>query len=190
MPEAPFTERQERWFESLRSGLERDTRKSLEAWVAIARTCPETAHRARLKWFKTEHGLLQNRASLVLSEAFPSRADAEDPEAALAGLWRDPPSRALFEALDAEAQTHPGVVRTTRKTYCAWSRRVQFLALRPLPGGRAMMGLAIGPDAASGLEPPRSESWSERLKSRLILERVDDIHFALRALIARAYDGA
>jgi hypothetical protein len=32
-----LTERQKKWFASVREGLERDTGKSLEDWVAIAR---------------------------------------------------------------------------------------------------------------------------------------------------------
>jgi len=48
-----LTDRQRAWFASVREGLERDTGKSLEAWAQIALTCPQTAHRARLKWFNT-----------------------------------------------------------------------------------------------------------------------------------------
>ena len=73
MPEPNLTERQQKWFAAVRAGLERDTGKSMDEWVAIARTCPETGHRARLKWLKDHHGLLQNRASQVLSKAFGSR---------------------------------------------------------------------------------------------------------------------
>ena len=65
---------QQKWFASLRDGLQRETGKSLAEWVAIAKTCPESAPRARLRWFKETHGLLQNRASYVLSEAFPPAA--------------------------------------------------------------------------------------------------------------------
>jgi hypothetical protein len=68
MSEPHLTERQEKWFASVRAGLERDTGKSLAEWVEIARACPESGHRAKLKWFKDTHGLLQNRASLVLNE--------------------------------------------------------------------------------------------------------------------------
>ncbi len=66
------TERQAKYFESMRASLEAATGRSLAAWVEIAKTCPETKHRARLKWFKEIHGLLQNRASLVIDEAFGS----------------------------------------------------------------------------------------------------------------------
>ncbi|MEI9965881.1 MAG: hypothetical protein WDM92_15825 [Caulobacteraceae bacterium] len=49
--------------------------------VAVARTCPETAHRARLRWFKEHHGLLQNSASMVLSAAFETGMGWSEPDA-------------------------------------------------------------------------------------------------------------
>ena len=73
-----LTEQQKKWFASVRDSLERETGKSLTEWVAIAKTCPETKHRARLAWFKEHHGLLQNRASYVLGEAFPPEAGFGD----------------------------------------------------------------------------------------------------------------
>lgn len=52
MGDPHLTERQTKWFASLREGLERDTGRPLAALVEIAKTCPETAPRERLKWFK------------------------------------------------------------------------------------------------------------------------------------------
>lgn len=62
MIQTNFTERQRKWFESVRGSLERETGGTLAQWAAIARSCPETKHRAQLKWLKDTHGLLQNRA--------------------------------------------------------------------------------------------------------------------------------
>ena len=70
MTEPYLSERQQKWFATIRANLERDTGRSMDAWVVIARTCPETAHRARLAWFKSNYGLMQNRASQVISHAF------------------------------------------------------------------------------------------------------------------------
>ena len=98
MPEPNLTDRQQKWFATIRAGLERDTGRSLEAWVAVARTCPETGHRARLKWLKDHHGLLQNRASHVLSEAFGSSTAWSEPDKLIEALWADPASRAVFQA--------------------------------------------------------------------------------------------
>ena len=162
-----LTVQQQKWFASLRDGLQRETGKSLAEWVAIAKTCPESAPRARLRWFKETHGLLQNRASYVLSEAFPPAAGWDDPEALRSALWSDPVQRAIHDAVAAAVMRLPHVVVGQRKTYSAWSNKHQFAALRPIKGGGAMLGLALTLDVAPGLQAPKNESWSERLKSRM-----------------------
>ena len=43
MPEPNLTERQQKWFATVRAGSERDTGKTMAEWVATARTCPEVA---------------------------------------------------------------------------------------------------------------------------------------------------
>jgi hypothetical protein len=101
MPEPNLTARQTKYFASLRASLERDTDKTLAQWVAIARTCPEPAHRARLKWLKDNYGLLQNHGSHVLSEAFESAMSWQEPEKLIAALWVDQASTAIFRAVDA-----------------------------------------------------------------------------------------
>jgi hypothetical protein len=190
MAEANLTERQQKWFASVREGLERDTGKTLAEWVAIARTCPETAHRARLKWFKETHGLLQNRASHVISEAFGSKMSWQAPDDLIDALWGDPASRAIFEAVDAAAGALPGALRTARKGYTAWSRKVQFAAARPVKGGGAMLGLAVSADADPRLRTPKSESWSERLTARLALAAPGDVDDSVQALLRAAAEGS
>src|SRR5665213_2250179 len=190
MAEPNLTERQQKWFASVRASLERDTGKSLAEWVAITRTCPETGHRARLKWLKDTHGLLQNRASLVLSGAFESGSGWSEPEALIDTLWIDPASRAIFEAIDARAGALPEVIRTARKGYTAWSRKVQFAAARPVKGGKAMLALAVGPDADARLETVKNESWSERLKARIALVSADEVDDVLGALLRSAWEQA
>jgi len=64
--------RQEKWFASARASLEKDTGKTLDEWIAIARTCPETKTMARIAWMKEHHGLGMNRANIVVSAAFPT----------------------------------------------------------------------------------------------------------------------
>ena len=68
IPPPNLTERQAKYFAAMQASLERDTGKRLAEWVAIARTCPETKPRARLKWLKDNYGLLQNHGSHVLSK--------------------------------------------------------------------------------------------------------------------------
>jgi hypothetical protein len=190
MPDANLTERQRRWFATVREGLERDTGKTMAEWVAIALKCPETGRRARLKWFKDTHGLLQNRASQVIGEAFGPKMTWSEPEALIDSLWSDAASRAIFEAVNARATVLPGVIRTARKGYTAWSRQVQFAAVRPVRGGKAMLGIAAPPEINRRLAARNSESWSERLTSRMALESPaavdDDVAIVLRAAWEKA----
>lgn len=191
MADAPnLTQRQAQYFQSLRAGLKSASGKTLEEWVEIARSCPETTHRGRLSWFKHHHGLLQNRASLVLDEAFGGPKAWRDPDALITALWTDDGARKIYETLDAAAGRLPGVLRTARKGYTAWSRAFQFAAARPLKGGGVRLGLAVSPDASAGLGPPKSESWSERLKARLDLASPAAVDDRVKALLEAAWSGA
>lgn len=185
MAEPILTERQAKWFAAIRASLERDTGKSLAEWVAVARACPETGHRARLKWFKDRHGLLQNRASLVLREAFGSTGWS-DPQALIDALWKDGASRTIFEAIDRRALVLPHVLRTARKGYTAWSGKVQFAAARPIRGGATLLGLAVPVEASPRLSPATRLSWSERLTAVVPLSDPVDVDDEIGALLEAA----
>jgi hypothetical protein len=185
-----LTERQRKWFASVQASLERETGKSLDEWVAIARSCPETAHRARQKWLRAHHGLGINRAAHVLSVAFPSEMGWDAPEKLLAALWTDPACKVIFEAVDAAARQPNEVIQSARKGYTAWSRKVQFAAARPVKGGKVMLGLAVAPDASARLEPPKNESWSERLKARALLVAPGEVDAEIGRLLWAAWENA
>ena len=184
-----LTPQQQKWFASVREGLERETGKSLAEWVTIARTCPETGHRARLKWFKERHGLLQNRASYVLGEAFPSVEPGwSEPDALREALWSDPAQCALFEAVEAAVGGFEGLVVGQRKGYSAWSRNYQFAAVRPVKGG-ARLGLAVAPDADPRLASAKpNEGWSERLKATLVFTAPGEVDDGVKALLKAAWE--
>ena len=184
-----LTPRQQQWFASVRAGLETETGRSLEQWAEIARACPETAHRARLAWLKAQHGLGQNRASVVLSAAFPAAAGWNAPAALEQALWTDAAGRAILAAVRDRAQALPEVVCGQRKGFTAWSRAFQFAALRPVKGG-ARLGLALPPDADPRLAPAAREGWSERLTAVTVLADPADVDDALAALLQAAWVGS
>lgn len=186
-----LTERQQRWFASVRASLERDTGKTLDQWVAIARTCPETRPKARTDWLREHHGLGVNRAAHVLSVAFPSEDRWDEPDALRARLWTDPNATAIFEAVEALITSSlTEVVAGQRKGFSAFSRRVQFASMRPLKTGQVALGLAIPPDADPRLVEPRNEGWSERLTSKLVLGSVAEVDDGIKALLKSAWNGA
>jgi hypothetical protein len=188
MAEPNLTPRQQKWFASIREGLERDTGRPLAEWVAIARTCPETTQRARLKWLKAEHGLLQNRAMWVLDEAFGGENGRDNPDALIAALWSDPGSRSIMDAVDSAASANPATIRTARKGFTAWSRKVQFAAARPMKGGGAMLGLALPPSRSILLAASKNEAWSEPLQSRLSLTSPSDVDPGVASLLVAAWE--
>jgi hypothetical protein len=183
-----LTEQQKKWFASVREGLERETGKSLAEWVAIAKTCPETKSRARLKWFKDTHGLLQNRAGYVLGEAFPPDTGWDDADALREALWKDAGQRAIYEAVAAAVADFPNLVVGQRKGYSAWSRAYQFASVRPVKGG-ARLGFVMGSDADPRLEPAKpNEGWSERLKSTLPLGSAAEVDASVKALLKASWE--
>jgi hypothetical protein len=183
-----LTERQKKWVASVQAGLERDTGKTLDEWVAIARTCPETKPRARAQWLKAHHGLGANRAAQVLAAAFPSENGWDDPDGLREALWADPASRAIFETCELAAKAFPDVVLGQRKQFAAFSRKVQFASIRPIKGGTAMLGLALDPTADPRLEAPKNEAWSERLKAHMLLESPDQVDDRVKALLKQAWE--
>ena len=170
----------------MQANLERDTGRTLDAWVAIAKTCPEIKPRARALWLKDNYGLLQNRAMHVLSVAFPTDVGWQEADTLREALWPDPASRAIFEAVQDAASAFPDVVMGQRKAFTAFSRAFQFAAVKPIKGGKASLGLALTPDADPRLEAPKNESWSERLKSKFLL---NDRH-AVEPSMKAAWEGS
>src|SRR3569623_3840274 len=138
-----LTERQQKWFASVQASLERDTGKTLDEWVAIARTCPHDKPKARADWLREHHGLGVNRAAHVLSEAFPPETGWDAADALRAALWKDTASTAIFEAVEARVKQLPKLVTGQRKGFSAWSREFQFAAIKPTKGGTALLGLAV-----------------------------------------------
>ncbi|MDB5429254.1 MAG: hypothetical protein JWP35_370 [Caulobacter sp.] len=183
-----LTERQKKWFASVQASLERDTGKTIEEWVIIARTCPHEKPRARADWLREHHGLGVNRAAHILSEAFPPELGWEDADRLRERLWTDPASIAILEAVERVVAKLPDYVTGQRKGFTAWSRKVQLAAMRPVRGGTAVLGLALTPDASPRLLEPKNEGWSERLKAKLPLASPADVDAELEALLKAAWE--
>jgi hypothetical protein len=184
-----LTPQQQKWFASVRDGLERETGKSLADWVAIAKTCPETAHRARLAWFKANHGLLQNRASYVLSEAFGREMPWDDPDLLIDALWIDLTQRAIFEAIQARAVSLPDTIVGPRKGFTAFSRKYQYAAATPIKGDGVKLGLAVAPDVDAALAPrKKSEPLNERLLGFATIESVGAVDGRIERLLRQAWE--
>ncbi|MNQ86262.1 hypothetical protein D3C85_1014500 [compost metagenome] len=187
---AVLTERQKKWFATVQANLEKNTGKPLADWIAIMKTCPETAPRAQAAWLKAEYGVGQNHAAQILDACHPADGPGwDEPQALRAALWKDPASLAILEAVERVADGVEGVISGQRKGYTSFSRSVQFAAMRPLKGGRALLGLKLASDVSPRLSPSaRRESWSERLTATVELNAVDQVDAETSRLFAQAAD--
>jgi hypothetical protein len=187
-----LTERQAKWFATVKANFEAKTGKTMQEWVAIARTCPHGKPRARTQWLKENYGLGVNHASYVLSEAFPSTEPGgwDDPEPLRKALWSDAASRAIFEAVEKAAAELPDIVTGQRKAFTAFSRKFQFASVKPLKGGAAALGLAVAPEASPRLSAPKNEGWSERLKSVTRLSSPAEVDGELKALLRKSWEAS
>ncbi len=172
MTDPAMTERQKKWFATVQANLEAKTGRSLAVWVDILKGCPETRPRAQAAWLKATHGLGANHAAQILDAARPADAMGwSDAEGLRSTLWAEPRSLAALEAVERAAAELDGVIIGQRKGYTAFSREVQFAAMRPLKGGRAVLGVKLDPALSDRLSAPtRSESWSERLTAVVELD--------------------
>ncbi|WP_395650217.1 DUF4287 domain-containing protein [Brevundimonas sp.] len=183
-----LTERQRKWFATVQANFEMNTGKPLTAWLEIMKTCPETTPRAQTAWLKAEHGVLQNHAAHILDAMKPTPGMGwEDPQALRGALWKEPACLAILEAVERVAIQVEGVIVGQRKGYTAFSRTVQFAAMRPLKSGRALLGLKLDPATSPRLSPSvRKESWSERLTSIVELDDADQVDVEVNRLFSLA----
>ncbi len=187
-PGPQLTERQQKWFATVKANFETQSGRSLDAWVEIMKACPETAPKARQAWLKSEYGVGQNHASCILDAFDPAGGPGWDEPAELrAALWKDAGSLAILEAVEAVASGVDDVISGQRKGYTSFSRAVQFAAIRPLKGGRALLGFKLEPVASARLSPAvRKESWSERLSAVVELDDAGAVDGEIARLFAAA----
>lgn len=183
-----LTERQQKWFASVAAGLERDTGKSLEQWVKLAKKCPETAPKKRSQWMREKYGLGANRAAQVLMAAFPEGPGWDEPEALLDQLWKEKDGRAIYEAVAKLVRKEfPEAVIGPRKTFVSFSRKIQFAAVLPAKGGAAELGLPLPVGESARLSAMKKRPWAEKHSAILLLTSPKDVDGEVKRLLKLAW---
>ncbi|QDH73061.1 DUF4287 domain-containing protein [Brevundimonas sp. M20] len=191
MGDKGLTGRQTKWFATVEANFEARTGRPLAVWVDILKKgCPETRPKAQAAWLKASYGIGANHAAHILNAARPAdQLSWDDAEALRAALWAEPRSLAILEALERKTAGVEGVISGQRKGYTSFSRAVQFAAIRPLKGGKALLGLKLDPSASERLSSPaRMESWSERLIAVVELDGPGAVTDEIGRLFAQAAD--
>jgi hypothetical protein len=184
-----LTERQKKWFASVEASMERDTGRTLQEWVKIAKRCPETTPRKRTQWLRDKHGLGVNRAAQILSAAFPEGPGWDEPEALLNQLWKEPEGRKIYDAVAKLVRKElPEAVIGPRKTFVSLSRKVQFAAIIPAKGGKAELGLPLALKESKRLGPMKARPWAEKHTALLTLSSPKDVDAEVKRLLKLAWE--
>jgi hypothetical protein len=105
-------------------------------------------------------------------------------------LWTDAGARKIYDSVAKAAAKIKRTIVGPRKTFVSFARNFQYAAIRPVKCG-VRLGLAVAPSASKRLAPAKkSEGWSERLKSALILTKVSGVDAELKALLKQAFDAS
>jgi|GEM_PF-256722 len=185
-----LTERQQKWFASVKASLERDTGKTLEQWVRLAKRCPETAPKKRADWLRQKYGLGANRAAQILHAAFGSEGpNWDDPEAVLSALWKEPAGRAIYDAVAAMVRKDlpADVIIGPRKTFVSLARKIQFAGILPARGGKAELGLPLLLSESKRLTPMKSRPWAEKHSAILVMNSPQEVDAEVKRLLKLAY---
>lgn len=184
-----LTERQQKWMASVQASMVRDTGKTLDEWVKLAKKCPETAPKKRVEWLREKYGLGVNRAAHILSVAFPSGEPGwDEPEKLLDQLWKEPVGRAVYEAVaKLVRQELPDAIIGPRKTFVSFARKIQFAAILPVKGG-AELGLPLPQSASKRLSPMKKRPWAEKHTSILLLSSPKDVDADVKRLLKLAWE--
>jgi hypothetical protein len=178
------------WMAAVTASLERDTGKTLDQWVKIAKTCPETAPRKRAQWLKENYGLGVNRAAQIFSAAFQGGPSWSDPDALLDQLWKDKNGRAIYEAVAKLVRKEfPGVIVGPRKTFVSFSRNIQFAGILPAKDGKAELGLPLPVNTSKRLTPMKTgRPWAEKHTAILVLSSSKEVDAEVKRLLMLAWD--
>ena len=183
-------DRLQNYFASLEANIENATGKSVAQWVKIAKTCPETKPRARLRWFKEKHGLGQSRAGLILWRTFGNGSmGEEDPNKLMDELFaKYPEQRALYDKVAACVTKLGAGTLSPRRSYVALYRLKQYGAIKPTKKG-LVVGLAMQkyPKTARLIDV-KNLGGGERNKKAVVLATPKEFDAEAKALLKAAYD--
>lgn len=179
------------------ANLRKNTGKTLEQWIAIARKSGEEKHGKIVSHLKSAHGLTHGFANLVAHKTLASdagsvaeKAGGDDAlvDAQYAGLKAA--LKPIYDALVKAVKSFGDDVELApKKAYVSLRRNKQFAIIQPSTKTRVDLGINLNDVAPEGrLEA--SGSFNAMVSHRVRLEKPADIDKAVTAWLKQAYDAA
>lgn len=174
------------------ANLEKNTGKSLDAWISVVKNAKLEKHGEIIKLLKSEHGLTHGFANLIAHKARGSDAGSAESAASLVDdQYKGKESlRPIYDRLIAEVQKFGSDVEIApKKTYVSLRRKKQFALVQPSTKTRVDVGLNL-----KGVEPngalEASGSFNSMCSHRVRTESLDDVNTDLIGWLKDAYENA
>jgi len=178
---------------SLIRNLEEKTGKSIDAWVAIARSPGKTKHKEIVDYLKAQHSLGHGYANQIAMRAL---AAADSPAAGSDDLVEAQYTgakaaiRPVYEALAKAVKAFgPDVELSPKKAYVSLRRSKQFGLIQPTTATRVDVGLVLKDVPPAGrLEA--SGSFNAMVTHRVRVANVKEVDSDLIGWLRQAYQKA
>jgi predicted transport protein len=186
-----MTDKVEAAAQTMIENLEKNTGKSLDEWVKIARASGFEKHGQIVKYLKSEHGFTHGYANLVSIKARETAASPQTADDLVDNQYSGKEElRPIYDALiDAVNQFGDDVVIAPKKTYVSLRRSKQFGLVQPSTKTRVDVGLNLSDATADGrLE--KSGSFNSMVSHRVRLSSANEVNDELIGWLRQAYDQA
>lgn len=173
------------------ANLKAKTGKSLDEWLALARTSGQAKHGGLVSWLKADHGLGHGYANLVAHKTFASDAGSSDDDALMEAMFAGPKAamRPAYDKIASLVSGLDGVQFAPKKGYVSFRRNKQFGLAQPSTKDRLDLGLSLkGVEPSGRLEA--SGSWNAMVTHRVRIASADEIDAEVEAWIRQAWAAA
>lgn len=177
---------------TMRANLEKNTGKSFEAWMAMARKKDFAKHGEIVAWLKTEHALGHGFANMI---ALRSRESADSPPGSddrVDAQYTGAKSalKPIYDAVTAAVEKLGGDVEISPKKTCvSYRRNKQFALIQASTATRVDLGINFKSEPTSArLEA--SGSFNAMVSHRVRLSSLKEVDAEVKAWLKKAYDAA
>lgn len=179
-------------WDAIDAGLVKASGRSLDEWVAEARSSGHDRHKSLVDWLKAERGLTHGYANSIALRTFKSDAGSMSEEQLMDGMFAGP--KAALKPIHARLAAFvrslgDDVELAPKKAYVSARRSKQFAILQPSTRDRYDLGLNLkGVEPAGRLEA--SGSFNAMCSHRVRLAAADEVDDEVEGWIRQAYERA
>jgi predicted transport protein len=175
---------------SVVDNMKKDTGKTFEQWVKLAKKEGPDKHMKLLNWLKAKYGLKRYQAHFVATEVLnPGKLfEYERPDELLDQLYSGKKEhlRDAYEAVKKEAMKMKGVEEVVCKTYTSYRNRAQFAIAAPKTQKFLDLELAMPPGTKATRRLEAYAGNNEKFTHRIRLESAKDVDRDVKSALKQA----